>query len=170
MTAPNPLIHVGEGRTATTCTPLSVNLDVRIKNVDPTNPTLLEKKKYFVQCTLRNDGTIPALACYVQLWWSPANITGTSMQMCTGSVFGPPVNAQSSPFTVNGKTSKVLPDLVWNVPDMSAVAPSAQGAFKLILKAFYPGFNTSPPLQPNPSVSPECDPRCGVRCITIVGA
>jgi hypothetical protein len=169
MSIPNPLVHFGAGRTTSPCAPLSSNIDVRIKSVDANNPVLTEKKKYFIQLTIRNAGTAIANACFAQLWWSPANVTGSVQQLCTGSLFGPPAPAQSAVFTVNGLSTRVLPDLVWDVPNL-AFGAGSQGAYKLIAKVYYPGVNGAPATGPNPNLAPECDPYCGVRAVTILGA
>jgi hypothetical protein len=131
-----------------------------------------EKKKYRLRGILRNNGINIADYCHVEAWWSPANITGTSMQQCmalpvTGGTT--PLPAKTQQFTVNPKSYRETSDMLWDVPDLSSLGVGAQGTFKIILKAFYPGVNGMPAVSPNPALSPECDPCCAVRTITIVG-
>jgi hypothetical protein len=168
----NPLIHFGVGRTAAPCTPLNNNLDVLVMTfASDVTPELKEKKKYRIRGVLRNAGTALAMDCRIEAWWSPPNITGSSMQRCTSKslLTGAIVSADTGIFYVNPNAAQETSDLLWDVPDLASIPLGAQGSFKIILKAFYMGSNGTVSQQPNPALSPECDPCCAVRTITIVG-
>jgi len=145
-----------------------MNQDVLVMGSDVTVvPNMGERVRYRIRGIVRNAGTSIATACYVEAHWSPANLTGSSTQLCTAkSLLGGQAPARTSTFYVNPNSFRETGDLLWDVPDLSTLPPGSVASFKLVLKV----FNTEDRLQqPNPSISPEQDPRCGVHCINIVG-
>jgi hypothetical protein len=170
----DPLVFVGAGRSLAPCSPCTLNVDVEIRNFAGDLPEVPERQTIRVRVRVRNDGSAVAPKCRVELWWSPENITGTSMRPCYAKPpFGdfPPARAITNSFEVAAGSSRLTSDLSWDVPNLSTVGSQLRVTHKLIAKLFCDSVNGSKPFQPgDPSVlPPERDPCCGVRTIKIVG-